>query len=116
MRILILLLVCCSFAMVSCTTQNKIVYNYLEDMKDTTTRQSFYVAEPLIQKNDQLSIQIYSASLDPQTDALYNLQTQSNTSGQYGQLMGYLVDQEGNVEIPRLGTIHAAGLTKTQLS
>ena len=82
-------------------------------MTDTTSKKSFYIAEPVIQKNDQLSIQITSASLDPSVDALYN---QQYSSGNQYQAYGYLVDQRGNVEIPRIGTIHVEGITKDSLA
>jgi polysaccharide export outer membrane protein len=107
---LFLFLVCAS----SCKTQKRAVYNYLEDIKDTTFRKSVYIAEPIIQKNDLLSIQISSASLDESIDKLYNVNLQQGAS-QTPQLMGYLVDIRGNVDLPRLGTIHAEGLTKNEL-
>ena len=88
----------------SCQTQ-RAVYNYLEDVRDTSFKKTVYIAESVIQKNDLLSIQIYSASLDPGVDALYN-----TTAG-----AGYLVDVKGNIEMPRLGTIRAEGLTKSEL-
>jgi polysaccharide export outer membrane protein len=103
----------------SCRTQ-KIVYNYLEDLKDTTAKKEFYISEPFIQKNDLLSVQIYSSSLDPTVDQLYNLgmgiQGGSSGSQQSAAITyGYLVDQKGNIELPRLGIIHSEGLTKEQL-
>lgn len=91
------------------------MYNYLEDMTDTTSKKYFYIAEPVIQKNDQLSIQISSAALDKEIDLLYN-QNISGGGQQQQQFFGYLVDQKGNVELPRIGIIHAEGLTKEQLA
>jgi polysaccharide biosynthesis/export protein len=98
----------------SCFTPKRAVYNYLEDIKDTSFKKTVYIAETVIQKNDLMSIQIASASLDPTVDQLYNM-SQQGTSGQNIQLMGYLVDIRGNIELPRLGTIHAEGLTKSEL-
>jgi polysaccharide biosynthesis/export protein len=98
----------------SCRPQ-KAIYNYLEDLTDTTSKKTFYIAEPVIQKNDQLSIQISSASLDPAVDALYNQQYNSSMGGQY-QTYGYLVDQKGNIELPRIGIIHVEGITKDSLA
>lgn len=104
------------FMFSSCRPQRAIV-NYLEDMRDTSARKTFYVTEPIIQKNDLLSIQVYSASLDPQIDLMYNLNMQNNnSSSQNSQLYGYLVDQKGNVELPRIGVVKAEGLTKEQLA
>lgn len=100
----------------SCRTQ-RAIYNYLEDMQDTTSKKEYYIAEPVIQKNDRLTVQIYSASLQPEIDLLYNQQVSSGiTGGQAQQSYGYLVDQKGNLELPRIGVLHAEGLTKEQLS
>jgi polysaccharide biosynthesis/export protein len=98
----------------SCHPQ-RAVYNYLEDFTDTTSKKSFYIAEPVIQKNDQLSIQISSEALDEKIDPLFNQQISGGGSIQQ-QMYGYLVDQKGNVELPRIGVIHAEGLTKEQLA
>jgi polysaccharide export outer membrane protein len=114
MRIIYYLLISgLMLGMASCKTQ-RAIYNYLEDFTDTTTQKSYFITEPLIQKNDQLSIQITSASLDEKVDALYNMNFQS--AQQMGIGVGYLVNQKGFVEIPRIGIIHAEGLTKEQLA
>jgi polysaccharide biosynthesis/export protein len=98
----------------SCRTQRAIT-NYIEDMNDTTAAKNFYIVEPIIQKNDQLSIQISSAATDEKTDILYNQQVTGVVGNQSG-FYGYLVDQKGNLELPRIGVIHAEGLTKEQLA
>jgi polysaccharide export outer membrane protein len=117
MRI-IAILIAFGFYFTSCTTQ-RAVYNYLEDVNDTTFRKSVFIAEPIIQKNDLLTIQIYSATTDPTIDALYNLpgagmQGGSGSQGG-GQIGGYLVDVYGNVELPRVGIVKAEGLKKSEL-
>jgi len=114
MRFSLLAIILLSLFFVSCRTQ-RAVYNYLEDVNDSTFRKSVYIAEPIIQKNDLLSIQVYSAALDPQVDQLYNIQVQQGGVGQNSQLMGYLVDVHGNIEMPRIGTIKAEGLKKSDL-
>lgn len=78
-------------------------------------RISRYMAEPVIQKNDLLNIRIHSASLDPKVDELYNLDA-GLAGGQNLHLQGYLVDQQGNIEMPRIGVLKAEGLTKSQLA
>lgn len=116
MRFSLLAIILVSIFFVSCRPQ-RAVYNYLEDVNDTSFRKSVYIAEPVIQKNDLLSIRIYSAALDREIDQLYNLQSQQGSSGgaQGGQQSGYLVDVNGNIEMPRLGTIKAEGLKKSEL-
>src|SRR5918993_165474 len=110
----LLLLSACVLFFDSCRPQRAVV-NYLEDFTDTTLRKNFFIAEPVIQKNDQLSIQISSESLAPEVDALYNQNMGGQMSGQY-QFYGYLVDQKGNIEIPRVGVIHVEGITKDSLA
>ncbi len=114
MRSIITLLFAALF-FTSCTTQKRAVYNYLEDITDTTLKASVFIAEPIIQKNDLLSIQISSASLDPTVDGLYNMQMQQG-GAQSQQMMGYLVDIYGKIEMPRIGELYVEGLTKNKLS
>lgn len=99
----------------SCVGQKRAVYNYLEDIKDTSFKKAVFIAEPVIQKNDLLSIQISSASLDPSVDKDYNMSTQQSGGNQSSQITGYLVNTRGDIELPRLGVIHVEGLTKTEL-
>ena len=122
MRPQFLLLVLFVTLFASCRTQ-RAVYNYLEDVNDTSFRKGVFLAETKIQKSDLLYIQVYSSSLDPTIDALYNMPGQTGGGGgsvgggggQNSQMGGYLVDIEGNINMPRIGTIHAEGLTKAEL-
>lgn len=98
----------------SCRTQ-RAVYNYLEEIKDTSFKKSVYITEPFIQKNDLISIRVYSASLDPSVDQLYNMGNQQNQTAQSMQFTGYLVDVNGNIEMPRVGALHVEGLKKSEL-
>lgn len=98
----------------SCLTQKRAVYNYLEDIKDSASKRSVFIAEPIIQKNDLLSIQISSVSTDPTVDPMYNVAVAPGAQ-QNTQLMGYLVNVRGDVDMPRLGTLHVEGLTKGEL-
>ena len=100
----------------SCSSQKKAYYYYLENVTDTTAKGSVKVFEPVIQKNDQLSIQVYSTATDPKVDVLYNLTNTNTGATNNPALIGYLVDQKGDIEYPRIGTIHAEGLTKEQLA
>ena len=95
----------------SCKTQK--AFGYVEDFTDTSGKMQVTYPEPLIQKNDVLSILIYSDATDQgKTDEMYNV---ANT-GASAATSGYLVDQDGNIQFPRLGKIKAQGLTKPQLS
>jgi len=109
----------------SCNSQKKVTYNYIQGVSDTLVKDAIKNFEPVIQKNDLLSIQIYSNSTKPEiSDALYNPPALSGMSGSSGggsgssgsPTHGYMVDIDGNISFPRLGIIHAEGLTKRQLA
>jgi len=110
----ILLIVSLPFYFFSCKTQQKIPY-YLENVSDSTSKGAVVIPELRIQKNDQLSIQIFSLSTDPKANDIYN-QPAAGTVGQGQAATGYLVDLNGNIEHHRLGIIHAEGLTKQELA
>lgn len=93
----------------------------MEEVNDTLIKEAVKNFEPVIQKNDVLSIQIYSNSTKPDiSDALYNppalTGSLSGSSGGSSTNTGYMVDIDGNIRFPRLGIIHAEGLTKRQLA
>lgn len=98
--------------LLSCVTQQKIP-NYIQNVTDTTGKDSVNNQELRIQKNDMLSIQVYSASTNPAADAIYNLPVAQGTGAGPS---GFLVDANGNIEYPKLGTFHAEGLSKGQLA
>jgi polysaccharide export outer membrane protein len=96
----------------SCKTQP--VHGYLDDFSDTSGKVDVKYPEPLIQKNDLLSILVYSEALDGGiTDALYNQPTGTVANSQSQQ--GFLVDNEGYLQYPRIGKLKAVGLTKNQV-
>ena len=92
--------------------------NYMNDASDTTGME-LSIPELLIQRNDLLSIQVYSASTKAETDIPYNLPcaTAGVSAGGQGSLSpcGFLVDANGNIEYPRVGLLHVQGLNKQQL-
>ena len=68
---------------------------------------------------DQLTITVSGVS-DPKAVSHFNLSV-SNTMGATGNIsagggamIGYLVDNDGCINFPRIGRIHVAGLTKTE--
>jgi len=128
---LVLLLLFATY-IVSCGSQKKLAVNYIDNSDSTVLNDTVKISEIKIQKNDLLSIQIYSSSLDPAVDAPYNLGgsstglsgsgSTSSSTGSAGAApapalsSGFLVDENGNIEYPRLGRIHCEGLTKSQLA
>jgi polysaccharide export outer membrane protein len=99
----------------SCKTQKIVIDNYLQKL-DTATTRVVSMPDPVIQKNDLLSIKVYSLSADPRTDMFYNLPEQAESGGGTSAASGFLVDANGNIEYPRLGIIEAEGLTKSALA
>lgn len=71
------------------------------------------VYEPIIQKGDNLLI--LTNSLDRNTDLILNMPSTLGNASIGGATSGYLVDLDGNIQIPQLGTVKAAGLSKSQL-
>jgi len=101
-----------SFFLFACGTQKRTP-QYLEQLRDTTIKAAVKFPELKIQKNDLLSIFVYSDALDKQkTDALYNLPAASTGSSS----TGFLVDVNGDIEYPGIGKIHTEGMTKLQLA
>jgi polysaccharide biosynthesis/export protein len=103
-----------SLLLFSCHAQKKGIenYNYLQAVNDSNINKQLVTTEPVIQKNDLLSIRVYSVSTKPDvSDVLYNLPTTTDPATN-----GFLVDGEGNIEYPRVGAIHSEGLTKSQLA
>ena len=115
MRFLLFLFSATLLMATSCRTQKSTFSNYLQNMDSGGTARVVTLPEPLIQKNDLLSIRVYSMSADPRTDLLYNLPEAAVTTGGTAP-NGFLVDVNGNIDYPRLGTLKAEGLTKSRLA
>jgi polysaccharide export outer membrane protein len=116
------LITTCFFAIIlfatSCRTQKQYYQNYVENIADTTIKDSIF-RTPVIQKGDLLSIRVYSAAsgVDSRADAPYNMPEQEGGGGANNPgLRGILVDQDGNIEYPQIGLIHVEGLTREQLA
>lgn len=100
----------------SCKSQHTVIKNYLQHL-DTSSKTYLNLTEPKIQKNDLLSIKVYSQTADPRTDVPYNLPEQTVVgSSTTSATAGFLVDENGNIEYPQLGTLHVAGLTKSEVA
>lgn len=103
-----------TFVMASCVNTKKAVY--FDGLRDGTISSNTPVPETIIEKNDLLNISV--TSLNPDASAIFNATNvynyNMNGTG-VTSLMGYLVNSEGTIQFPILGTIKAAGLTKDQL-
>lgn len=100
----------------SCATTKDV--KYFEDMQDsvryaTVAKAAF--TDPVIQTDDILSIVIQT--IDPQVSQIVNqgVAVSSSASGSsVSAISGYLVDKNGNVELPIIGMVKLAGLTTDQ--
>jgi polysaccharide export outer membrane protein len=103
----------------SCTTQKTATnINYLENAKDTSVNEVVNLQPPVVQKGDLLSIKVFSSAngIKPEADAPYNLQETSTASGGNSTVAGFMVDMQGNIEYPQLGSLHVEGLTRQQVA
>lgn len=98
---------------VSCVTNRKVAY--LQDMRHGTQIELEDKFEAVISPYDELDVIV--SSFDRELARPFNLMGNSSTTANYNltSSIAYLVDQNGNLELPVLGTIHAAGLTRLQL-
>ena len=102
----------------SCVNAKEVTY--FNDVSDAEIAYKVEDMEPVIQKNDILSITV--SSLNTEATQLFNApnipvtaNSSAVASGTLSQAVGYLVDQEGNIQFPFIGTVKAASLTKKQL-
>ncbi len=109
-----------AFALSGCYRyKNQILF---QGLKDTTYTASMQQPKPIIQRGDQLSIMVYG--LDNVTAAYFNApmggamagqMMMQQGGGQGGGMIGYIVNEEGTIEFPKLGTIKILGYTHEQL-
>lgn len=97
----------CLFVVVlsSCDPSKRINKDYLYFQNNRELVVKARMEELTIKPKDILAIQIYSNSLNQEQVAIFNI-----TAAQ-----GYPVNLEGKIEIPIIGEVTAAGLTRDQL-
>lgn len=110
----------------SCTNIKNL--QYAQGQFDTARLSQIQFNDPLIQKGDLLGISVYSDDLIATSSV--TLPSQSNTSGSSvtpggntpasaagnAATSGFLVDQQGNIQLYKLGVVRAEGKTKRQLA
>lgn len=112
-----LVLLCC-LALASCKTYRNI--NYIQDVQVNDTENIIENQGIRIQPKDMLSIVVSSKT--PELAMAFNLPVVSYQAGSEVvsgagnmRLLGYVVDNDGNIDFPLLGKIQVAGLTRWQL-
>lgn len=115
--ILLLILVCVTAILVSsCANTKKIVY--FNNVPDAAFKDAKVPRQTPIQPNDILSITISSANAEasqPFNLQINNISRSTTVTGSNNESGGYLVNANGTIDLPILGTVQAAGLTKEEL-
>lgn len=116
------LLVISLFVLAGCTSIKNIPYLQNADVVDLTASRMLYDAK--IMPKDELTI--YVNTTDPDASRSFNLYSdgqRSNTqttsssgrrSNGQAYSIGYLVDNNGDINFPVLGRLHVAGMTKSE--
>lgn len=111
--ILITIIIICS----SCVSKKEIIY--FQDEPLNGLEKVNFNPETVFKPNDLLSIHV--SGPDPETVRPFNLPvitmatSSVNLQGET-RMQTYIVDLDGNIEFPFLGTIKAGGLTRAQLT
>ena len=108
-------------ALVSCNPETYKKINYLQDVHRDTTMTMKVNNGIIIQPQDQLSIIV--TSRDPKMAVPFNLAVStfytgselSSSGGASQRITGYVVNNEGDITFPSLGSIHVAGLNRWDL-
>ena len=110
----------CTYIMVSCTTSSKVIYLQNEQIGK---QHNLAPTKPIVvQPQDQISIVV--SCRDPKLTTLFNLtyvsqvagSQQENGLGNYGQVSGYTVDSDGNINFPVLGKVSVSGLSREEIT
>ena len=104
-----------AMAAASCVTTKQVAY--LQDMQHESQISLEDRFEAVISPYDELDIIV--SCFDSELAKPFNLSAAVTATGGTGSSatrdLAYLVDQSGNIEMPVLGTIHAAGRTRLKL-
>lgn len=105
------------FLLNSCLTPRKVVY--LDDMKENTAYNTLIPPPVRVQKGDRLSIQVSAKNQEltaPFNQGLgsYRITDDGNVATENTGVLqekGFLVDQEGKIDYPIVGSLAVEGLT-----
>lgn len=101
-------------AVTSCITPKKVLY--LQDMTEGTQIEIENKYEAVISPYDELNIWV--SCYDEELSKPFNVMSGSvdgNHNNNNGNGVGYLVDVNGDIQFPVLGTIHVEGKTRLRL-
>lgn len=105
----------------SCGSKTSRNINYLQEAQKDTTVSMLPEEGILVQPKDMISIVVSSRS--PELSAMFNLTNvsyqaggETSTTGSYNRILGYSVDNNGNIDFPIVGKINVSGLTRWQVA
>ena len=101
----------------SCGSKTSRNINYLQEAQKDTTVTMLPEEGILVQPKDMISIVV--SSRNPELSAMFNLTNvsyqaggETSTTGSYNRILGYSVDNNGNIDFPIVGKINVSGLTR----
>lgn len=92
----------------SCGSSKKIVYFQGADTADLSRSRWLYDAR--IMPKDLINIRVNTSDQDAAKPFNLNM-NEGATGNQQGRIYGYLVDNNGNINFPMVGSLHVEGLT-----
>jgi len=95
---------------VSCVPAGKL--KYFNDIKETEEPEFNPRVQKTIMPFDKLFIKVLS--IDPQTSQIFNSAEEMRFGNGNNGVIGYLVDESGNIDFPFVGSINVVSLTTTQ--
>ena len=110
------LLLCLIAFLASCSAPKEVLY--LQDIASIKEENIDKNYEVIIHKDDLLAILVNSKDSElalPFNMPVVTYQIGAQTTAQQ-RLLGYLVDQNGDIDFPILGKIHVEGLTRMQVT
>lgn len=101
------ILIACLVSACSQTKQLAADYRYFDKNLDSLEYYTGSLEEPIIREGDLLSIGVASATLNQEQVAIFNVSSEASK--------GYMVDAQGLIHMPVLGSLQVGGLKKTAL-
>lgn len=111
---------CLLFLLPACGTPEKV--SYLQDLQRDLPLEVQQPQHLTLKPGDRLRITVFSR--DRELSALFNLSSNGSNGGYgassdgtaNGQRLSYTVDPDGYVEVPTLGPVHVAGLSRLEIA
>lgn len=106
------------FMLAGCQSYKKVPYLQNIPQTEATTPSTAFLYDARIMPKDLLTIVV--SCTDPELAAPFNLTVANSTGSAQTSLttqpvlLQYLVDNQGNIDFPVLGTLHVGGLTKNE--